>query len=337
MSGSFESVGIGFGGDPPVEALADLAVLADQSDLRSLWIQENDKRSTIALAAAVLHATRRIMVGTGITSPFRRHPQTLAIETATLNELSNNRFILGLGASERLIRAYQMHAKPIEAMVDAFAIIRGIYAWDDFTYDGSVFAVATPQTRLTPRPRIYMGALGPRMLGLAGELADGVILSRRATFSPKYTKFAIDEVAKTARHAGRDSSRIDSVGFFETCLAKDRDEARQFAKRILGTYTIPGTPQSVLDMEGISEADVAKVKSNYLKGDLDAAVSGVTDDLVDKFALAGTPDECLEKLRTYPGTGLKCPILYIHGPNLRIATQLAAEKIAPFLVSEQRD
>jgi alkanesulfonate monooxygenase SsuD/methylene tetrahydromethanopterin reductase-like flavin-dependent oxidoreductase (luciferase family) len=133
---------------------------------------------------------------------------------------------------------------------------------------------------------------------------------------------------------GRDPSRIESVGFFETSLAKNGDEARRFAKKILGTYTIPGTPQNVLDLEGISGATIEKVKTNYLKGDLDAAVSSVTDELVDKFALAGTPDQCLEKLLRYSGTGLKCPILYIHGPDHKLAAQLATEKIAPNLVSK---
>jgi 5,10-methylenetetrahydromethanopterin reductase len=332
MSDSFESVGIGFGGDVPVGAFLKFAALADKSDFRSLWIQENDKTGTIVLAATALHATKRLVVGTGITSPFRRHPQTLAIEAATLNELSNNRFILGLGAAERLIRTFRMTGKPIEGMRDAFAIIRGIYASDNFTYDGRVFAVATPQRRLAPNSRIYMGALGPQMLDLAGELADGLILSRRTAFSSKYTKYAIDRVTKKARCAGRDPSGIDSVGFFETCLAKDGDEARRFAKKILGTYTIPGTPQNVLDLEDISEADIEKVKTNYLKGNLEAAVDSVTDDLVDKFALAGTADQCLEKLRRYIGTGLKCPILYIHGPDHKQAAQLAAEKITPNLV-----
>jgi len=332
MSDSFESVGIGFGGDLPVGVFVELAALADQSNFRSLWIQENDKTSTIVLAATALHATKRLVVGTGITSPFRRHPQTLAVEAATLNELSSNRFILGLGAAERLIKTFRIAGKPIEGMRDAFAIIRGIYASDNFTYDGKVFAVATPQSRLAPKPRIYMGALGPRMLDLAGELADGLILSRRTAFSSKYTKYAIDRVTKKARGVGRDPSRIDSVGFFETCLAKDGDEARRFAKKILGTYTIPGTPQNVLDLEDISGADIEKVKINYLKGNLEAAVGNVTDDLVDKFALAGTADECLEKLRGHIGTGLKCPILYIHGPDHKQAAQLAAEKIARNLV-----
>ena len=325
MNDGFESVGVGFDGGLPVDAFVELAGLADKSVFRSLWIQENDEVGTIVLAGAALQATRRLVVGTGITSPFRRHPQTLAIETATLNQLSGDRFILGLGAAERLARTFRLSGKPIEAMRDAFSIIRGLYSAENFTYDGRVFAVTTPQTRLSTRPRIYMGALGPRMLDLAGELADGVILSRRAAFSAKYTKYAIDRVTRKARSMGRDPSLIDSVGFFETFLARDGDEARQFAKKILGTYTIPGTPQNVLNMEGIPETDIEKVKSNYLNGNLKAAVDNVTDELVDRFAVAGTLDECAEKLRGHIGTGLNCPILYVHGPDHKQAVELAGE------------
>ena len=334
MGHGFESVGIGFGGDVPVGASIELAAMTDRSSFGSLWIQESDETGTMVLAAATLHATKRLVVGTGITSPFRRHPQTLAVEAATLNQLSSNRFILGLGAAERLTKTFRIEAKPTEAMKDTFAIIRGIYASDNFTYDGKVFSVTTPQRQLAPKSRIYMGALGPRMLKLAGELADGLILSRRTTFSSKYTKYAIDTVERGAREVGRDLSQIDSVGFFETSLAKNGDEAREFAKRILGTYTIPGTPRYVLDLEGISEEDIAQVKTNYLKGNRDAAVSSVTDEMVEKFALAGTPDECLEKLRKHIGTGLRCPILYIHGPDHKQAAQLAAEGIIPNLLQK---
>jgi len=334
MGSSFESIGIGFGGDPPIQEQLQLAVLSDESDFRSLWIQENDTFSTIVLATAILHATKRLVVGTGITSPFRRHPQTLAVETASLNEISNNRFILGLGAAERLIRTFRLRGNPLEAMREAFDIIRGIYSSDNFTYDGKVFSVATPQTRLTPKPRIYLGALGPRMIDLAGEIADGLILSRRAAFSFNYTQFAINRIAKAASDAGRDPSQVDVVGFLETSLSKNGDQARQFAKTILGSYTIPGTPKDVLDLEGISEADIEKVRASYLKGDLDAAVRNVSDEMVDKFALAGTPDECVEKLRLRIATGLKCPILYIHGPDRRVAARLAVEEIAPNLAKE---
>jgi len=327
MKNGFESFGICFDSDLPINTLTELAALADDSDFGSLWIQENERTSTIVHAATLLQSTKRLVVGTGITSPFRRHPLTLATDTANLNELSNNRFILGLGAAERLIKTFRIPAKSIDGMKDTLAIIRGVYASDKFTYEGKVFSVTTPQTRLAPKLRLYLGAIGPRMLDLTGKMADGLILSRRATFSRKYTKYAIDRMQKAAKDAGRDLSSIDSVGFFETFVSKDGNEARRFAKKTLGTYTIPGTPQIVLNFEDISKDEVEKVKTHHVKGNLNAAISSVTDNLVDKFALAGTPAECVEKLRKHTETGLKCPILYIHGPDRKIATRLAIEKI----------
>lgn len=328
----FESIGIGFGGDVGCQRLVRLATLAEKLKFGSLWVQEGDDRSSLQLSASALQATHQIAVGTAITSPFRRHPHTLAVETATLNEISNNRFILGLGAAERLIKSFRLNAKPLEAIRDSFAIIRGMSASDSFTHDGEVFSLTTSQPRLKPNPRVFLGAIGPRMLDLVGELADGLLITRRGAFSPRYTKYAISKVIEKAKLVGRDPSEINSLGFFETSISKDGNEAKQFAKKILGTYTIPRTPKIVLSLAGIPEDTVEKVRRNYFQGDIQAAVNCVTDELVDQFALAGTPDQCLEKLHRFAEIGLKCPVLYIHGPDHEVAMELAAEKIVPNLV-----
>lgn len=331
---NFESVGVGFGGDLGCTDLMRLASLAEKLRFHSLWVQEGDDRSSILLSAAALNATKKILVGTAITSPFRRHPHTLAVETATLNETSNNRFILGIGSAERLIHSFRISGKPIEGMRDAFAILRGMFESDNFTYDGKVFALTTPQPRLKFSPPIYMGAIGPKMLDLVGELADGLLITRRGTFSPHYTRYAVAQVVEKARQIGRDATKINFLGFFETSISEDGEKAKQFAKKILATYTIPRTPSIVLKLAGITPNDVESVKTNYSKGDIDTAMKHVTDDLVDKFALAGTPTQCLERLHEYRETGLKCPVLYIHGPNLEVAAELAAKKIVPSLIQE---
>ena len=331
---NFESVGVGFGGDLGCTDLERLASLAEKLRFHSLWVQEGDDRSSVLLAAAALNATKKIAVGTAITSPFRRHPHTLAVETATLNEASNSRFILGIGSAERLMHSFRISGKPIEGMRDALAILRGMFESDNFTYDGKAFSLNIPQARLKFSSPIYMGAIGPKMLDLVGELADGLLLTRRGTFSPLYTRYAIARVVEKARQIGRDTAKINFLGFFETSISEDGEEARQFAKKILATYTIPRTPSSVLKLAGIRSNDVETVKTNYAKGDIDTAIEHVTDDLVDKFALAGTPAQCLERLQEYRETGLKCPVLYIHGPNLEVAAELAATKIVPKLIQE---
>jgi len=298
----FESVGVGFGGDIDCQTLMRLATLAEKLRFQSLWVQEGDDRSSLQLAAAALHATNQIFVGTAITSPFRRHPHTLAVETATLNEASNNRFILGLGAAERLIKSFHLNAKPIAAIRDTFAIIRGMSTSNNFTHDGAVFSLTTSQPRLKPNPQIYLGAIGPLMLGLAGELADGLLITRRGAYSSQYTRYAISKVAEKAKLVGRDPATITLLGFFETSISKDGNEAKQFAKRILATYTIPRTPKIVLDLAGIPEHTVEQVRRSYVQGNVQGAVNNVTDELVDQFAVAGTPDECIEKLRSFAGT-----------------------------------
>jgi 5,10-methylenetetrahydromethanopterin reductase len=273
-------------------------------------------------------------VGVGVTSPLRRHPQILAIESATLNEMSGGRFILGLGVASSAITNYGLEIRPISAMRDTFRIIRGLLSNEpsQFSYNGEAFSLKTAQKRLNmPRVPVYFGGIGPRMLDLAGEVADGLVMTRRGSFSVEYVKYAIERVVKSAKSHKRDPNKIDFLAFFETCISENENTAVQFAKKILGTYTIPNTPSFVSNLAGVQEHEIMAVKERYLKGDIAGAIDAVTDEMVDKFALAGTPSQCLEKLVEFTKTGLKTPILYIHGPEKKIAAELAAEHIVPKL------
>ena len=334
----FESMGIGFN-DDTIHNFLSMAEFVDKTNFSSLWIQEGDRRSALALAAIALRSTIRVKVGIGVTSPFRRHPQILAIESATLNEASDGRFMLGLGVASGAMKNYGLRTNPLHAMQDAFMIIRGLLSDDasQFSYSGAVFSINKPQKRLnTPSLPIYMGAIGSRMLDLAGEIADGLITTRRGSFSLEYTKYAIQRVIKSALRHNRDPNTINFLGFFETCISENGDLARQFAKRILGTYTIPELPTFVSDLTGISEREIQTVKQRYGQGDVEGAISAVTDDMVDIFAIAGTPAQCVRKLEQFTKTGLKTPILYIHGPDKKNAAKLAAEQIVPKLTCESR-
>lgn len=312
----------------------DLVRLTDKANFSSLWIQEGDRRSSLTLASLALNSTVRVKVGVGVTSPLRRHPQILAIEAATLNEMSGGRFILGLGIASSAITNYGLKIRPLSAMRDTFRIVRGLLSDETspFYYEGEVFSLKIPQKRLMmPHVPVYLGGIGPRMLKLAGEFADGLVMTRRGSFSVEYAKYAIDQVIKSAKSHKRDPSKIDFLAFFETCISEDENAAVQYAKRILGVYTIPETPSFVLNLAGIREREIMTVKERYLKGDLAGAIAAVTDEMVDKFALAGTPYQCLEKLATFNKTGLKTPILYIHGPDQKMAAKLAAEQLVPEL------
>jgi 5,10-methylenetetrahydromethanopterin reductase len=330
----FKSVGVGFG-ECDIHDFLSLTKLAESTPISSLWVQEGDDKSALTYAAAALQSTSRIKVGVGVTSPFRRHPQILAIETATLSELSRDRFILGLGVASGAIGNYGVKTHPLTAMRDTIEIIRGLLSdkISDFSYNGSVFSLNRPQKPLIcHNAPIYLGAIGPGMLDLAGEMADGLIMTRRGSFSKEYIEYAIERVITSARKHGRDPDQLNFLGFFETFVSEQGHLARQFAKKILGTYTIPELPSFVSDLARIDANEIHLIKQRHMQGDFNGAIAAVTEEMVDKFAIAGTPPECLQQLQRFTQTGLKAPILYIHGPDKRIAVKLVAEQILPRIV-----
>jgi len=332
---TFKSIDVGFS-DCSIKDFLSLAELVDKTDFERLWIQEGDQKSALTLAALALRSTKRVQVALGVTSPVRRHPQILAIETATLNEISADRFVLGLGIASGAIRNYGLQMEPVPAMRDTFEIIRGLLADDtsEFSYTGKVFSTRRPQKPFRiPNLPIFMGAIGPRMLDLVGEIADGLILTRRGCFSTEYQKYAIERVINSTKKHNRDANKTDFVGFFETSISEDENLARQFVKRILGTYTIPELPPFVYNLAGIDEKEVQTVKQRYLERDFEGAINAVTDKMVDVFAIAGTPSQCTEKLEQFAKTGLKTPILFIHGPDKIKAAKLAIEQIIPRLTT----
>ena len=335
---AFKSIDIGFS-DCSIHDFLNLAELVDNTDFSRLWIQEGDQKSAWTLAALALRSTNRVKVALGVTSPVRRHPQILAIETATLNEISIDRLVLGLGIATGAIHNYRLQLEPLPAMRDTVEIIRGLLADDtsEFAYTGRIFSTRKPQKPFRiPNVPIFLGAIGPRMLDLVGELADGLILTRRGCFSAEYQKYAIDRVTNSARTNNRDAKKLSFVGFFETSISEDGNLARQFVKKILGTYTIPELPRFVSNLAGVNEKEVQIVKQRYLEGDFAGAIGAVTDEMVDKFAIAGTPIQCVAKLEQFASTGLDTPILFIHGPDKMKAAKLAAEHVIPRITIHQR-
>ena len=328
---TFKSIDIGFS-DCSIDDFLTLADLVDKTEFSRLWIQEGDQKSAWTLAALALRSTKRVKVALGVTSPVRRHPQILAIEAATINEISVDRLVLGVGIATGAIRNYGLQMEPLPAMRDTVAIIRGLLAdaTTEFSYSGKVFSTRRPQKPFRiPNLPIFLGAIGPQMLDLAGEIADGLILTRRGCFSAEYQKYAIDRVINSARTKNRDPNSLSFVGFFETSISEDGNLARQFVKKILGTYTIPELPDSVSNLVDVNEKEVQVIKQRYSEGDFEGAIEAVTDKMVDMFAIAGTPTQCAEKLERFANTGLNTPILFIHGPDKMKAVKLAAEQIIP--------
>src|SRR5437588_7204596 len=165
---------------PPKLAL-DYGVRAEQSGFGAAWFPEITFGDAFGPATAVATRTKRLELATGVVGIWSRSPVTMALQAAALNDLSDGRLILGLGVQARgYVEGWhgQRYERPIRAMREYVTRLRAILAGEPVTFEGELFSVRNFQLLVQPpeRPaRIYMAAIGPQMLRLAGEIADGVI------------------------------------------------------------------------------------------------------------------------------------------------------------------
>jgi alkanesulfonate monooxygenase SsuD/methylene tetrahydromethanopterin reductase-like flavin-dependent oxidoreductase (luciferase family) len=194
-------------------------------------------RDGIMTAVQWAQAAPQLTTGTSVTvAPFWT-PTSLAAQAATAAELTEGRFVLGIGSGSAhdpsALAAYDMPPRPVVSLMgDYLHILRGLLNGEDVNYTGK--AVSLRGVRLGFKPPtvpIYVGALGPQMVKLAGELADGVIPSWS---SPEQVAWAKNLAAEAARKAGRDPSDVKWVGFVRMCIDEDADLARRtFAQSLL--------------------------------------------------------------------------------------------------------
>jgi alkanesulfonate monooxygenase SsuD/methylene tetrahydromethanopterin reductase-like flavin-dependent oxidoreductase (luciferase family) len=189
----------------PVRTLVDLAALADRLGYHSVWVPEGRGRELDSMLGAMAQATVRIGLASGILPLYSRPPALVAMAAATLADLSGGRFVLGIGAGHPAIieQGYGVSFRePLLAAREFVAIVRTALAGERVSMRGRVFEVDAFQLEAKPDHPvpIYLAALGPAMLRMAGEVADGVILNWT---SPEHIPWAVARVREGAARAGR--------------------------------------------------------------------------------------------------------------------------------------
>lgn len=287
----------------PAGELLALAVEAERLGYRWLWVNdERLERDPFTLLAAMAERTERIRLGPGVTNPYSRHAALLASAMATLDELSGGRAVLGLGAGGTNHRALALErTAPATALREAIELIRALWAGETVSVAGRV--VRARDARLdfaAPRARlpIYLGARGPRMLELAGAVADGVIVGNVAT--PDGWGYALGRIAAGAESADRALDDVRLTAWFYACVADDEDQALDAIRPMAATSLVTSRP--VLGELGIQMPDqFARVMAardwSLAREDVTEAGRTLAPELVRRFGLAGTPETCRARLR----------------------------------------
>ena len=279
---------------PPQELLA-WARRAEDAGFDAVFIPESYNDS-LAYAEAVALSTTRLRVGTAITNVYLRHPTLLAQEAAAVQEFSGGRLLLGIGVGHRAVNEPLGIAMddPLGRVREVIGVLRE--AW-----------VKGPhQPRPATPPAILAAALAPRMIELAGELADGVIFN---LFPLGRYPRALAALARGAARAGRDAGAL-AVHHFTTCyLSADRGAALHEAKRMLARYANLPFYGNMLAASGFA-ADVEAVRAAWKRRDVHAAEAAVSDALADASTLVGDPAHCRERLAAYRAAGAAHAIVF---------------------------
>jgi alkanesulfonate monooxygenase SsuD/methylene tetrahydromethanopterin reductase-like flavin-dependent oxidoreductase (luciferase family) len=294
------------------------AQLADDLGYDSFWLPEAWGYEIGPILTEMALATKRIKLGTGILNVYSRSPGLIAMTAATLDEISEGRFILGLGPSgKNVIEGFhgRKFDKPLTQVRDVIRVVRTLLAGGKLSDAHAELVEYRPFTlEMKPkRPKvpIYVAALKPKAIESIGELADGWI----PTFRP-YER--LDEgrkhVIEGAKKAGRDPAEIVTAPF-TTVLPLGGGAAAMMAKRILSFY-IGGMGEYYIELlSGFGFGDDCKKIAELYKDKATRAqaAEAVPDKMIEALTISGDPQHCIDELKRRRSFGIDLPILNL--PN----------------------
>lgn len=298
-----------FVGNQPLRDIVTIGRAAEEAGCASLYVVEAYRSAWIALTA-LAGATRRVNLGPYVLNAYARSPLLTGMTALDFQELAAGRLILGIGGGNRVINEEWQgipHARVLTKMREYVEILQRMARSRPGTpveYSGQVHrmrwtpAVATSEV---PFP-IYLAAVFPSMLRVAASVADGI--AGGATLSPRYLRDTLrPQAAAYAATAERNPAGLRWKAVMFTAVSPDRERARQAVRTALcGLFAPLPHPYYEYTMreQGFS-AVVDRLREDVPAGRHDAALEAIPDELIDELVIAGTPDECRERLRAFDG------------------------------------
>jgi 5,10-methylenetetrahydromethanopterin reductase len=304
-------VGLCFDGFYSIQEMIELARLADDAGMESLWMSDHlCFRDSLVTSMALLASTHKIKVAAAPMSPYSRNPIITAMSIATMEEYAPGRVIAspGTGNAAALKEAGIESPHPLRTIREYVAILRAYLKGETVTFQGEAFKINGAKMGFVPARAIpmYLTAVRPQMLRLGGEIGDGVLLSGGC--SPGYIAQCVTEIKTGAEKAGKSLAQCDVAGFVTASVAHDRREAIE-ANKLFLAYIFRNVHHAENIRLGGGAVDQEALAAAVGKRDWEAAKKFVGDDVVLAHSVAGTPAECRDQLRSFVSGGLNLPIL----------------------------
>jgi len=282
--------------------------LADRLGFDAAYATHIAGRDSLTVLMADAGASERIRLGTGVVPIFSRTPATMAQTAATIDEFSGGRMVLGLGVSHR-VTVENWHGakidKPVTQMREYLGAVRAILRGDE-PPDSERFPTKFAFMGYEARAElpIYVAALSPNMIRLAGEVADGVMLW---LCSPSYIRdTVIPALREGCERAGRSAEGLDVVAAVPIALTDDAESARATFRQDLVPYASLPFYRAMLESSGFGE-ELAAFDAGMAAGDVERAKAGLSDRMLDELAGIGAKDDVHAAVRRYQDAGVTSP------------------------------
>lgn len=296
----------------PVREIVDTGKKAEEMGYSIIWIpDERFNKNPYVILSALAVTTTHVTLATGVTNPYTRNPVFTAAAIASIDDLSNGRALLGLGAGSPMVtRPLNIpQKKPISTVTEAVHVIRRLLKGDTVTVHRKEFNLLNVKLGFAPKNvvPIYIAGRGPHILELGGEIGDGVIAGAGLA-SPKGMEYAFSHIQRGASKAKRDIENLDVVCWAFLSISDDEEQARDVLRPLIARI-VNAVPLDTLIEIGVEKEHAVKVKKLFeSKGpfadehaDLRKYVHA---DVLDQFSIAGSPEYCRERVEELVSKGV---------------------------------
>ena len=280
-------------------------ISAEQKGFSTLWASELHRTPFVPLTALATN-TSEVKLGSGVALAFLRSPLTLALTALDLNEISNGRFILGLGSGVKNLNEYWHDVRfgsPVKHISDVIAICRKVMKESHLNpvkYEGTERSISlvgfdrpfVPKQTEIP---IYMGSVGPLMTKKCGEIAEGWVSHELC--SPQYLK---SNIIPKLKEGSTDTKIPKIVVSGLTVVDKDEKRAKRIAAGTVAFYASVKTYDEFFSGHGFGN-EAKKIRELFKNGDVEGMIKHVPDEMVDVFAIAGNKEFVSESINRYKG------------------------------------
>jgi probable F420-dependent oxidoreductase len=321
--------------DPPYTRMIELMQLAENQGLQYAWTYDShilwqDSYATLALAAA---QTKRIKLGHFVTNPGIRDPTIAASWYATVHDISNGRMAMGIGRGDSSRRVVGLQPVKVAEFERRCAMIKELMNGREVDWNEKQIKLEWVRDELPDIP-MWIAGYGPKALAVAGRVADGVIIQLA---DPQIIQWIMDTARKAAEEVGRDPSELKCIVGAPSNVTDDVASAREQTKwfpAMVSNHVMDLIERYGFDSEipaALTEYVKARKFYDYKEHSRVGAKHGefVTDEIVDRFCVLGTPEQATEKLKELESVGVDQFNIYLMTHSQEETLEVYGKEILP--------